>query len=183
MSAKNSITTSNHIPFDEANRVANELLQKPASASFGFYIIVAINTGRRIGDILSMTKKDFDNGYKDFREQKTNKPVRLDFNSNIMEAYKYVKPIGQKVFTSTHRTTFSPQQINRKLKQVFKYKRKNISSHSLRKSFGRRVYEKYGETDSILNKLSVMFNHNSTNVTRAYLDITQEEIADIYLNL
>ena len=41
--------------------------------NFGFYIIVAINIGRRIGDILSMTKSDFDNGYKDFREQKTKK--------------------------------------------------------------------------------------------------------------
>ena len=183
MSAKNSITTSHHIPFDEARRVGNKLLQKPASASFGFYIIVAINTGLRIGDLLSITKTDFDNGYKDFREQKTNKIKRLDFNSNIMEAYKYVKPVGELIFTSTHKTTFSPQQINRKLKQVFKYKRKNISSHSLRKSFGRRVYEQAGETDSILNMLSQVFNHSSTKITRTYLDITQEEIADIYLNL
>ncbi len=183
MSAKNSITTSHHINWNEAYGVGRKLLQKPSSASFGFYIIVAINTGLRIGDILSLTKTDFDNGYKDFREQKTNKIKRLDFNSRILDAYKYVQPVGDKVFTSTHKTTFSPQQINRKLKQVFKYKRKNISSHSLRKSFGRKVYEQGGETDSILNMLSQVFNHSSTKITRTYLDITQEEIADIYLNL
>jgi integrase len=183
MSAKNSITTSHHINYDEALNTGKKLLSKESSASFGFYIIVAINTGLRIGDILTLTKTDFDNGYKDFREQKTNKVKRLDFNAKILEAYKSVKPIGELVFTSTHQSTFSPQQINRKLKQVFKYKRKNISSHSLRKSFGRKVYEDYGETDSILNKLSTVFNHSSTKITRTYLDITQEEIADIYMNL
>ncbi len=101
-----------------------------------FYIIVAINIGRRIGDILSMTKSDFDNGYKDFREQKTKKVTRMDFNPKIMDAFKEITCIGEKVFTSTHNGTLSMQQINRKLKQVFPYKRKNISSHSLRKSFG-----------------------------------------------
>ena len=176
MSAKNSITTSNHINYDEAYNTAKELMQNKSSRNFGFYIIVALHTGLRVGDILSITKTDF-------REQKTKKAKRLDFNPKIMEAFKQIECIGQKVFTSTHNTTFSIQQINRKLKQVFRYKRKNISSHSLRKSFGRKLYEKHGESEAVLVKLSQMFNHSSVAITRDYLDITQEEIADLYLSL
>ena len=183
MSLKDQITTANYINYDEAFNKAKKLMQVKSSRNFGFYIIVAINTGRRIGDILSMTKNDFENGYKDFREQKTKKVSRIDFNPKIMDAFKEITCIGQKVFTSTHNSTFSSQQINRKLKQAFPHKRKNISSHSLRKSFGRRVYESNGECESTLVKLSQMFNHSSVAVTRDYLDITQEEIKDIYLNL
>ena len=183
MSLKGSITTANYINYDEAFNKAKELMQVKSSRNFGFYIIVAINTGLRIGDILKITKNDFESGYKDFREGKTKKTKRLDFNKKITDAFAEITCIGQKVFTSTHNSTFSSQQINRKLKQVFKYKRKNISSHSLRKSFGRRVYESNGECESTLVKLSQMFNHSSVAVTRDYLDITQEEIKDIYLNL
>jgi integrase len=183
MSLENSITTSNYINYDEALNKGRELMQVKSSRNFGFYIIVAINTGRRIGDILSMTRTDFENGYKDFREQKTNKVTRLDFNPKIMDAFKEITCIGEKVFTSTHGSTYSVQQINRKLKQAFQHKRKKISSHSLRKSFGRRVYEKNGESESSLVKLSQMFNHSSVAITRDYLDITQEELQDIYINL
>ena len=130
-----------------------------------------------------MTKSDFDNGYKDFREQKTKKVTRMDFNPKIMDAFKEITCIGEKVFTSTHNGTLSMQQINRKLKQVFPYKRKNISSHSLRKSFGCWVYKNNGEPESSLVKLSQIFNHSSVAITRDYLDITQEELQNIYTNL
>jgi len=183
MSLKSSITKANYINYDEALNKGRELMQVKSSRNFGFYIIVAINTGLRIGDILTITKADFENGYKDFREGKTKKSKRLDFNKKIIEAFADINCIGQKVFTSSHNTTFSSQQINRKLKQVFQYKRKNISSHSLRKSFGRKVYESNGETDAVLVKLTQMFNHSSMAITRNYLDITQEEIKDIYMNL
>ena len=118
MSLKDQITTANYINYDEALNKGRELMQVKSSRNFGFYIIVAINTGRRIGDILSMTKTDFENGYKDFREQKTKKITRMDFNSKIMDAFKDITCIGEKVFTSTHGSTYSVQQINRKLKQA-----------------------------------------------------------------
>ena len=54
-----------------------------------------------------------------------------------------------------------------------------ISSHSLRKTFGRRVYETFGETEKALVMLSKIYNHSSVGITRTYLDITQEEIEDL----
>jgi site-specific recombinase XerD len=75
---------------------------------------------------------------------------------------------------------YSRQQVNRLLKQIFKSKDKNISSHSLRKSFGRRVYEKNNESEKALLMLNEIYNHSSIAQTRAYLDITQEEINSVY---
>jgi integrase len=72
--------------------------------------------------------------------------------------------------------------MNRKLKNVFKKDTRtlNISSLSLRKSFGRRVYENNGESEKALTYLSELFNHSSQSITRQYLGIRQEELNDIY---
>lgn len=181
MSTKNSITTANYIDFDKALNKGKSLLETK-DKNFGFYIIVAIHSGLRIGDILRLTSEDFNRGYVEFREQKTNKAkkVRLD-HKEIASAYNKIKSSKPEIFISQKGSIFSSQQINRKLKQVFKAKGKNISSHSLRKTFGRRVYETFGETEKALVMLSKIYNHSSVGITRTYLDITQEEIEDIYL--
>ena len=59
----------------------------------------------------------------------------------------------------------------------------NISSHTLRKTFGRRVYNNNNESEKALIYLSEMFNHTSLAVTRLYLGIRQEELNEIYMNL
>jgi site-specific recombinase XerD len=89
------------------------------------------------------------------------------------------------VFISQKKSVYTVQQINRKLKAVFSKEAKelNISSHSLRKSFGRRVYETNNESEKALNYLSELFNHTSLAVTRRYLGIRQEELNNIYLSL
>jgi site-specific recombinase XerD len=77
---------------------------------------------------------------------------------------------------------YSIQSINRLLKVIFKKEAKslNISTHSMRKSFGRKVYENCGESEKALNYLSELFNHTSLSVTRRYLGIRQEELNNIY---
>lgn len=57
---------------------------------------------------------------------------------------------------------------------------KNISSHSLRKSGSRFIWENNGCSDEYLIKLSSILNHSSTSITRRYLGISREEIKDIY---
>ena len=58
-----------------------------------------------------------------------------------------------------------------------------LSSHSLRKSFGRQCYEKNNESEKALMYLSEMFNHTSPSITRKYLGIRQEELNNIYMTL
>ena len=61
-----------------------------------------------------------------------------------------------------------------------KIKNKNISTHSLRKSGSRFIWENNGHSDEYLIKLSSILNHSSTSITRRYLGISREEIKDIY---
>jgi integrase len=183
MSLKGSITTANYIDFDKALNLGIKMIKERKDKNFGFYIIVAINSGLRIGDILELKRSDFVNGQKTFREQKTNKAKTLIFNESILKHFDLLDCKTAEVFTSNKGSVFSRQQINRKIKQYFKAKGKNFSSHSLRKSFGRRVYENNNQSEHALIKLSEAFNHSSIKITRAYLDITQEELNDIYINL
>ena len=78
---------------------------------------------------------------------------------------------------------YSIQYVNRLLKEEGKderIKKKNISSHSLRKSGSRFIWENNGHSDEYLIKLSSILNHSSTSITRRYLGISREEIKDIY---
>jgi integrase len=184
MSIKGSITTSNYIDFDKASAIANRLIKEKKEKAFGLYIIVAINTGLRIGDILKMSSKELFNGSKTFREEKTKKAKTVVFNDAIKTALSTFELTDESIFKSQKDTVFSPQQINRKIKKHFKQpKDKNYSSHSLRKSFGRRVYENNNQSEHALMKLSELYNHSSLKITRGYLDITQEELNDVYMSL
>jgi site-specific recombinase XerD len=57
---------------------------------------------------------------------------------------------------------------------------KRISTHSFRKTFGREVWKRNNYSEASIVKLSELFKHSSTSVTRIYLSITKEEINDLY---
>jgi len=59
----------------------------------------------------------------------------------------------------------------------------DLSTHSLRKTFGRRVYDQNGQNDHALMMLGLILNHSNTATTRAYLGLTRMEIDDICLNI
>lgn len=77
--------------------------------------------------------------------------------------------------------------VNRHLKRiktVYQVKVRNISTHSLRKTFGRRVVDMSGpDAVMALIKLSELFNHSSPMVTRRYLGLRQEELGAVYEKL
>ena len=86
MSIKGSITTSNYIDFDKASAIGNRLIKGGKDKTFGLYIIVAVNSGLRIGDILNLSSKELFSGSKTFREEKTNKAKTIVFNDAIKTA-------------------------------------------------------------------------------------------------
>ena len=181
-SRKGTITTSNHIDYDKALNKGLSMLGTK-NENFGFYIIVAIHTGLRIGDILNIKRRHFEQDTYTFREQKTGKPKTIRFNPRIKEYFLQLKNKSEIVFKSNKGTTYTRQQINRKIKQAFKTKNKNFSSHSLRKSFGRKVYDDNEQSENSLVILSKIYNHSNLRVTRDYLDITQETLEDVYMNI
>ena len=182
VSAKGRITKSNYIDYDKAYNAALRM-KGTKSENFGFYIVVAIHTGLRIGDILKLKRKNFEDGVYQLREQKTGKPKFLPFNKKVLEYFNELRNKSEIVFRSNKGTTFCSQTINRKIKQTFQAKNKNYSSHSLRKSFGRKVYEMHNRSEDALISLSEIYNHTDLRVTRTYLDITQEKLDRIYLGI
>ena len=186
MSIKGSITTADYIDFHRASSVGQKLLKDEKSRQLGFYIILAINTGLRISDLINLKFEDVRGETLKLVEKKTNKARQIKLNDNIRNALKFFPSESHGfLFMSQKSCPYTRQSLNRMLKEVFNREAKslNVSSHSLRKSFGRKVYESHGESERALTFLSELFNHSSQSLTRKYLGIRQEELNDIYDNL
>ena len=184
MSVKNSTTTCDYLDFDYVIGVASKLRRNPKTKLIGDYIIIASNTGLRSGDILKLTWEDLKKDKLPVRETKTKKKKAVRINDAIHSIVN--DEYTGSPFITRQNTIISIRQINNLLKQVFAddiKKGLNISSHTLRKSFGRRVYKLNNETEASLITLSEIFNHSSIKTTKIYLGIRQEEIDDVYMNL
>ncbi len=185
MSLKGSKTTSDYIDFDRATAVANKLIKGNRKPILGLYIIISINTGLRISDVLKLRWGDLEGDLIKLIEKKTGKHRTIQINEAISNAILRFEQDSEYIFLSQKGSVYSRQQINLLLKQVFQREAKtlNVSSHSLRKSFGRRVFENNNESEKSLIYLSELFNHTSPSLTRTYLGLRQEELNDIYMNL
>ncbi len=192
-SQKGQRFTADYIPYDTAQLKGNELLWSDKQMVIGFYIIFSINTGLRVGDVRAIRHSDLagvrPGDYLQLQEHKTGKHREIQINAKITEAYAYLlknlqaPTPDQYVFLSQKHTVYAIESLNTILKQVFAGVAPRVSTHSLRKSFGRHVYEMNGRSEDALTKLSEMFQHTSQSVTRRYLGIRREELGDIYMNL
>ena len=187
MSLKNSTTTSDYMNFDSTLNKAMKIIKYDKNYKIGFLVVFGINGGLRISDILKLKHEDLLNDSISLIESKTNKKRVIRLNDNIKNAYALFRGRCSEstgyVFISNQNTVFSSQYVNRKLKEIFGSKTLSISTHSLRKTFGRQVWSNNNETDKALLYLSELFNHSSPAITKRYLGIRQEELDDIYLSL
>lgn len=185
--------TSDYIDFDRAINKGHKLLSDKKKCRIGFYIIYSINTGLRISDVLKLKHKDIIGDKIFITEKKTKKKRIITLNKEIKKAYSKLKLIFQEnyirfnendfIFISQKGSVYKTQSINDLLKTIFNSKTLQISSHSLRKSFARRVYQNNNESENSLILLSDIFSHSSISITRIYLGIRQETISNVYLSL
>jgi site-specific recombinase XerD len=188
--------TSDFIDYDKALLKGRELLWNDKKMIIGFYIIFSINTGLRVGDVLQIKHSELVNlnqgDYLTIREQKTGKTRKIQINNKIVDAYNYLSEklkskglyqLDDFIFKSQKDTVFATVSINRILKDEFAGYARNISTHSLRKSFGRRVYDSNKRSEHALLLLSDIFCHASIAITRRYLGLRQEEIDGVYMAL
>lgn len=181
-------TGSDFIEFDRALNEGIRLIkgEDHQKRILGLYIVVSINLGLRIGDMLSLTWLQLRSHEVVLIEKKTGKKRVLAVNQHIRSAVSlFDEQMEGPVFVSQKKSVYSIQSINVMLKEVFAREAKSlaISSHSLRKTFSIAVYRKLGETESALVYLSEILNHTSLKVTRIYLGLRQQEINNIYLSL
>ena len=190
MSLKYSNTTADYLQWDEAMNLIRKL-SKDKNYKMSLLVALGCFTGLRISDIFALRWNQI-LGVSEFTiiEKKTGKKRTLRLNpqlqEHIQECYKHIKPIGVKapILVSQKGTIFTIQAINRILKDIkkkYKVKIKNFSCHSLRKTFGRQVYNMNSENSELaLVKLMELFNHSSIAITKRYLGLRQEEILQTY---
>ena len=190
MSLKYSNTTADYPVWSDAMNLIRKLA-KDENYKMSLFIALGCFTGLRVSDILALRFSQI-LGVSEFTiiEKKTGKKRTIRLNpklqKHIQECYKQINPIGVNapILVSQKGTTFTIQAINRMLKQTktkYKVKAKNFSCHSLRKTFGRQVYN-MNDTNSelALVKLMELFNHSSVAITKRYLGLRQEEILQTY---
>ena len=190
MSLKYSTTTADYLVWSEAMNLIRKLA-KDGNYKMSLLIAIGCFTGLRISDILALRWNQI-LSVDEFTviEKKTGKQRTLRLNpqlqKHIQECYEHIKPIGIKapILVSQKGTIYTVQTINRILKEVkkkYRLKVKNFSCHSLRKTFGRQVYNMNSENSELaLVKLMELFNHSSLAITKRYLGLRQEEILETY---
>lgn len=184
MSLKGTTTTADYLDYEKVMYKANNMLNDDTTKVVGAYIIVAVNTGLRCGDVLNLTLEDLKQDTITITEGKTKKTKTIAINDKIKEL---VNKIGKEKtgspFITQKGTIITIQHLNVMLKKLLKEKGLNVSSHSMRKTFGRRVYFNNNESEKALMYLMELYNHSSLMMTKKYLGIRQEELNNIYLSL
>ena len=190
MSLKYSNTTADYLVWSDAMNLIRKLA-KDENYKMSLFIALGCFTGLRVSDILALRFSQI-LGVSEFTiiEKKTGKKRTIRLNpqlqEHIQECYEHIKPIGVKapILVSQKGTTFTIQAINRKLKDIkkqYKLRINNFSCHSLRKSFGRQVYNmNESNAELALVKLMELFNHSSIAITKRYLGLRQEELLETY---
>ena len=153
-------------------------------------VLLGINTGLRIGDIVPLKVKDvYKKTHIYLHEQKTGKSKRFpimhigkEIDSYIeredLEADDYLFKSRQ-VDSDGIKRCISTTQAYRRLKAVANdLGIEDFGTHSLRKSFGYHYYKQNKD----IAKLMTIFNHSSEAITMRYIGITQEAIDESMMN-
>ena len=190
MSLKNSYTTSDYLQWDSATTLVRKLY-RDKNYRISLLIGCGIFFGLRISDLLRLTWNMLLNSEAKFvlTEKKTGKrrevKINKEFQKHIKDCYKalHIENMDEPCFLSTKGKPYSVQWINHVLKELkdhYNLKIKHFSTHSLRKTFGRKVFESSDNAELALVKLMELFNHSSVSITKRYLGLRQEEILQTY---
>ena len=190
MSLKNSYTSSDYLHWDSATTLVRKLY-RDKNYRISLLIGCGIFFGLRISDLLRLNWNMLLNKEAKFVmiEKKTGKrrevKINREFQKHIRDcrAALHIDDMDEPCFLSTKGKPYSVQWINlvfKELKDLYNLKIDNFSTHSLRKTFGRKVFESSDNAELALVKLMELFNHSSVSITKRYLGLKQEEILQTY---
>lgn len=190
MALKNQYTTADYIEWDVAMNLIRRLYR---DGQFRMSLLIGCGCmfGLRYSDLSRLTWYNLLSDDKLIvYEQKTGKrrEIRINkaFQRHINDCYKALAIVDPQelCFVGKSKTALSIQAVNRNFKVIkerYLLRINNFSTHSLRKTFGRRVVDMAGaDAEMALIKLSELFNHASPMVTRRYLGLRREELGEVY---
>lgn len=190
MSVRNSHTTADYLDWNTMLNLIRKLY-RDGDYRMSLFIGCGCFFGLRVSDLRKLTwSMLLDDDKFIINEQKTSKrrvvKINADFQNHIKQCYDALKiqDMGESCFLSRKNVVMSTQRINVRLKEIkkrYNIKIDNFSCHSLRKAFGRKVFESSGENAQMaLVKLSELFNHSSVAITKIYLGLREEELLEAY---
>jgi len=195
MSKKDSYTTAEYLEWKRAVDLIHELYRDEdyrMSLLFGCGCFF----GMRIGDLLKLTWDQI--LHKDsfvVNEHKTGKRrviyVNAKFRKHIALCHKAmnVTDNSQFCFLNKDGNVISIQMINRLFKKVkirYGLEVENFSTHSMRKTWSRCIYDvenSKGRGERALVVLSELMNHSSPSITRRYIGLRQQELSKVWDDL
>jgi integrase len=191
MSKLGQNTTTSYIEWNDFISLITRL-ENDKEYKFCLLVSIGVFTGLRITDLLKLTYSNLlssdvfiinENKTKKERSIKIN-PVLKDIVSRVYSKLK-VKNKEELIFLNRFGTkSIDRSYVNIKLKEIFKkYKIKvkgNISTHSFRKTLGRRVVDVNNYSNESLVLLMELFGHSNMGITKRYLGITKDEIHNVY---
>jgi integrase len=190
MSLKNSYVTSDYVEWDTMLALIHKLYR---NQEYRMSLLIGCGSffGLRISDLLTLTwSMLLDSDSFIIIEKKTKKrreiKVNYGFQKHILDCYKKlnIKDKNEKCFISRKRTVYSVQRINNLFKEIkvkYNLKVEHFSTHSMRKTFGRKIVEASKENSEFaLIKLAELFNHTDVQTTRRYLGLRSEELLEAY---
>ena len=190
MSAKNSRTTADYLAWDSMLNLVRRLYR---DGEYRMSLLIGCGAffGLRISDLLTLNWKMLLTGETfTVTEKKTGKhrviKINPSFARHIADCHDALSVVdnAEPCFLSRYGTVYSIQYINRQFKEIkrkYALKIENFSTHSLRKTFGRKVVESAGmDAEMALIRLSELFNHRDVATTRRYLGLRQSELLETY---
>jgi len=190
MSVLNSHTTADYLDWNVMLNLIRKLY-KDGDYRMSLFIGAGCFFGIRVSDLRKLTWSDLlqDDKFV-INEQKTGKrrvvKINSDFQKHIQQCYEAleIQNSNEFCFLSRKNMVMTTQRINVRLKEIkkrYNVKIDNFSCHSLRKAFGRKVFESSGENAQMaLVKLSELFNHSSVAITKIYLGLREKELLETY---
>lgn len=193
MSIKNSYTTADYLEWDTMLNLVRKLYN---DGDYKFSLLIGCGSffGLRISDLLTLTW-DMILDKEEFMlfEHKTGKrrivKINKGFQKHIKDCFHALRIEDREdhCFVSNKGGVYSIQRINYHFKEIrvkYNLEIKNFSTHTMRKTFGRKVVESAGpNSEMALIRLSEIFNHSSPQITRRYLGLRQQELSEVYDSL
>jgi len=194
MAKKGSHTTTSYIEWGEVQLLVSRL-ERDKNYKFCLLVACGVYTGLRISDLLQLKYSDILGAETFVRvEIKTGKRREIKVNQQLRELVQrlyetqQVQQSDSLMFLNKYGTKpIDRCYVNAQLKVIVrKYRIKtggNISSHTFRKSLGRRVMEVNNYSNESLILLSELFGHSNPSITMRYLGIRQQEVLGVYDSL